>query len=116
MQIDVETSLIQTIGRAARNADGKVIMYADNITASMRAAIQETERRRKIQSEYNEQHGIVPKTIFLCALCSLQMPLGLNTIVIPSAYGKDASVGASMAIISHLLAVLTIPLMFAIIQ
>ena len=58
-----ETSLIQTIGRAARNAEGRVIMYADNVTRSMRAAIDETERRRKIQAEYNEQHGIVPKTI-----------------------------------------------------
>ena len=58
-----ETSLIQTIGRAARNADGLVIMYADNITASMRAAIDETERRRQIQDAYNQAHGIVPKTI-----------------------------------------------------
>ena len=58
-----ETSLIQTIGRAARNADGKVIMYADNITGSMRAAISETNRRRKIQKEYNDAHGIVPQTV-----------------------------------------------------
>ena len=58
-----ETSLIQTIGRAARNSNGYVIMYADNVTDSMRKAIDETERRRKIQSEYNEAHGIVPKTI-----------------------------------------------------
>ena len=58
-----ETSLIQTIGRAARNAEGLVIMYADEITPSMRAAIDETERRRGIQSAYNEHHGIVPKTI-----------------------------------------------------
>ena len=58
-----ETSLIQTIGRAARNANGKVIMYADTITGSMKNAIAETNRRRKIQSEYNERHGIVPKTI-----------------------------------------------------
>ena len=58
-----ETSLIQTIGRAARNADGRVIMYADTITGSMKRAIEETERRRKIQSEYNAAHGIVPKTI-----------------------------------------------------
>ena len=58
-----ETSLIQTIGRAARNADGLVIMYADEITPSMRAAIDETERRRSIQDTYNQEHGIVPKTI-----------------------------------------------------
>ena len=58
-----ETSLIQTIGRAARNADGMVIMYADTITRSMKNAIDETNRRRKIQTEYNEKHGIVPKTI-----------------------------------------------------
>ena len=58
-----ETSLIQTIGRAARNAEGLVIMYADNITASMSAAIRETERRREIQDAYNKVNGIVPKTI-----------------------------------------------------
>jgi len=58
-----ETSLIQTIGRAARNAEGRVIMYADTVTPSMRAAITETERRRKKQDEYNRAHGIVPKTI-----------------------------------------------------
>ena len=58
-----ETSLIQTIGRAARNAEGLVIMYADSVTPSMRAAIEETSRRRQIQSEYNAKHGIVPQTI-----------------------------------------------------
>lgn len=58
-----ETSLIQTIGRAARNADGKVIMYADKITGSMERAINETNRRRKIQSDYNQEHGITPQTI-----------------------------------------------------
>lgn len=58
-----DTSLIQTIGRAARNAGGKVIMYADTVTRSMRSAIDETERRRKIQTEYNEKHGIIPQTI-----------------------------------------------------
>ena len=58
-----ETSLIQTIGRAARNAEGRVIMYADQITTAMRAAIDETNRRRGIQNAYNHAHGIVPKTI-----------------------------------------------------
>lgn len=58
-----ETSLIQTIGRAARNADGQVIMYADTVTRSMENAIRETFRRREIQNDYNERHGIVPRTI-----------------------------------------------------
>ena len=58
-----ERSLIQTVGRAARNANGKVIMYADSITGSMERAIAETNRRRKIQKEYNDKHGIIPKTI-----------------------------------------------------
>ncbi len=58
-----DTSLIQTIGRAARNSEGRVIMYADTVTDSMKRAIGETERRRKIQNEYNEAHGITPKTI-----------------------------------------------------
>lgn len=58
-----ETSLVQTVGRAARNAGGMVIMYADQVTRSMEAAITETQRRREIQMRYNEEHGIVPKTI-----------------------------------------------------
>ncbi len=58
-----ETSLIQTMGRAARNAEGKVILYADGVTPSMRAAMDETARRRSIQDAYNQAHGIVPKTI-----------------------------------------------------
>lgn len=58
-----ETSLVQTIGRAARNAEGRVIMYADAVTGSMRRALEETDRRRKIQSAYNKEHGIIPKTI-----------------------------------------------------
>jgi excinuclease ABC subunit B len=58
-----ETSLIQTIGRTARNVEGRVIMYADKETQAMRAAIEETDRRRAIQVEYNERHGITPETI-----------------------------------------------------
>lgn len=58
-----ETSLIQTVGRAARNAEGYVIMYADTMTDSMKKAVEETNRRRKIQQQYNEEHGITPKTI-----------------------------------------------------
>ena len=58
-----ERSLIQTIGRAARNTDGTVIMYADELTDSMEKAISETNRRRKIQEEYNKKHNIIPRTI-----------------------------------------------------
>ena len=58
-----ETSLIQTIGRAARNAEGLVILYADTVTPSMRAAMDETERRRKLQDDFNKAHGIIPQTI-----------------------------------------------------
>ena len=58
-----ETSLIQTIGRAARHAEGRVIMYADSISPAMKVSIEETERRRRIQDAYNKEHGITPKTI-----------------------------------------------------
>ena len=69
-----ETSMIQTIGRAARNAHGQVIMYADEITGSMERAITETERRRAKQQAYNEAHGIIPKTIQKMCVMSLKLP------------------------------------------
>ena len=68
-----ETSLIQTVGRAARNSEGRVIMYADKITRSMAATIEETKRRREIQSQYNEEHGITPKTIVKEVRDSIEM-------------------------------------------
>ena len=68
-----ETSLIQTIGRAARNANGVVLMYADEVTPSMERAIMETERRRAIQMAYNEEHGIVPKTIVKAIADSIEI-------------------------------------------
>ena len=58
-----ETSMIQTIGRAARNAEGRVILYADKMTGSIKKAVEETERRRALQQKYNEEHGITPRTI-----------------------------------------------------
>ena len=68
-----ETSLVQTIGRTARNSEGRVIMYADVITGSMQCAIKETERRRKLQSDYNQKHGIIPKTIIKPIVNSLEI-------------------------------------------
>ncbi|MBQ9709537.1 MAG: excinuclease ABC subunit UvrB [Clostridia bacterium] len=68
-----DTSLVQTIGRAARNADGKVIMYADTITGSMDRAISETNRRRAVQQEYNRKHGIIPKTIIKDVVNTLEI-------------------------------------------
>lgn len=68
-----ETSLVQTIGRTARNSEGRVIMYADTVTGSMQRAIDETNRRRKLQSDYNKAHGIVPKTIIKPIVNSLEI-------------------------------------------
>ena len=73
-----ETSLIQTVGRAARNAGGKVIMYADQVTDSMERAITETFRRRAIQQKYNEEHGITPTTIKKEVRESLEISTGRN--------------------------------------
>lgn len=74
-----QTSLIQTIGRAARNAEGRVIMYADTITGSIQRALEETERRRKIQLEYNAKHNIIPKTIIKDVKNTLEITKKLNT-------------------------------------
>lgn len=76
-----ETSLIQTIGRAARNSEAKVIMYADTITKSMKKAIDETERRRKIQMAYNKEHHIVPKTIIKDVKNTLEIAKKVDTSV-----------------------------------
>jgi excinuclease ABC subunit B len=81
-----ETSLVQTIGRAARNVEGQVIMYADRYTDSMRRAISETTRRRKKQLEYNEEHGIDPQTIRKKVIDILEMVRGRDG-------GQDAPVG-----------------------
>jgi excinuclease ABC subunit B len=75
-----ESSLIQTIGRAARNANGTVIMYADSITGSMERAIRETERRRKIQDAYNKAHGIVPRTVFKEVRDVIRIGKGADTV------------------------------------
>ena len=79
-----ETSLIQTIGRAARNCKAKVILYADNITDSMKRAMDETERRRNIQNEYNQKHNIVPKTIEKPIVNSLEITKKIKTTKINS--------------------------------
>ena len=73
------TSLIQTMGRAARNVNGKVILFADRITPSMEKAIKETERRRKIQEEYNRKHGITPQTVKRELDSSILEDAGLTT-------------------------------------
>ena len=93
-----ETSLVQTIGRAARNADGTVIMYADNVTRSMENAIRETERRRAIQQKYNEENGIVPKTI----IKDVRDIIEIGTRVEPEVTGKKLSKPEREALIKRL--------------
>lgn len=84
-----DTSLIQTIGRAARNAEGRVIMYADVITDSMRRALDETNRRRQLQNEYNIKHGIVPKTITHNVSNTLEITQKHNTALTPQQIAKE---------------------------
>jgi excinuclease ABC subunit B len=99
-------SLIQTIGRAARNVNGRVIMYADSITAAMKQAIAETDRRRTVQRTYNEEHGIVPQTIVRAimninpasgTLDYLNVPKIAKGSALPSDGGGDADVGERIA-------------------
>ncbi|MGQ0430956.1 MAG: excinuclease ABC subunit UvrB [Microthrixaceae bacterium] len=86
-----ETSLIQTMGRAARNVDGQVVMYADRVTDSMRRAISETQRRRKLQLEYNEEHGINPETIRKAVTDILAMLRPAETAPVPGQDQRDRS-------------------------
>lgn len=88
-----ETSLIQTMGRAARNASGKVLMYADNVTDSMRRAIDETNRRRAVQMEYNEDHGITPATIQKAVREVIESD---RAAIARSMYGKELPKTASL--------------------
>lgn len=93
-----ETSLIQTIGRAARNVDSKVILYADKITRSMKAALDETDRRRKIQSEYNEKHGITPTSIKRAVHEVMQSVYEKDsyTVALDKNYGIDSFDGTNL--------------------
>lgn len=95
-------SLIQTIGRAARNASGKVIMYADNVTDSMKEAIDETNRRREIQNRYNQEHGITPKTIIKEIRDAIHGMENTETAVDLIKKGKKASKKSKEAVIKEL--------------
>lgn len=95
-----QTSLIQTIGRAARNAEGRVIMYADTVTPSMKAAIDETNRRRDIQNAFNQEHGIVPKTVFKGVRDIIE--ISQDTARLPAESQQKMSVAARKAAIQRL--------------
>ena len=97
-----QTSLIQTIGRAARNEEGKVLMYGDKITPSMAAAISETNRRRAIQDTYNKEHGIVPKTIFKSVRDIIEISRDASSAKVPEASLKKLSRAAKEAEIAKL--------------
>ena len=103
-----ETALVQTIGRAARNAEGRVIMYADTMTGSMKRAIGETERRRKIQDEYNREHGIVPKTI----IKEVKSTIGITGKKKPGEDIKAADIPAEIEKLKALMAVASAQLDF----
>lgn len=95
-----QTSLIQTIGRAARNAEGRVIMYADIVTPSMKAAIDETNRRRDIQNAFNQEHGIVPKTVYKGVRDIIE--ISQDTARLPAESQQKMSVAARKAAIQRL--------------
>jgi len=97
-----QSSLIQIIGRAARNADGKVIMYADTITPSMRYAIDETERRRSIQQAFNKEHGIVPKTIYKSVRDIIEISHAADTTRLPAESRKKMTKAAKEQQIAQL--------------